>query len=206
MNRWPWLLVVLGSVLLVLSIGDRRSTKSPEPAASAVTGDPDLYMAKAAITQYADDGTVRYRLLSDEVRHFESEGTTRLVSPTLILDRAPQPSWSASAKQGTVNYRDTPEGKREEVVELSEDVRLELREPSNPIELTCRSLQIYPDRQFAETDQPVMITSNSGSTSAVGLSGDLNSGLFKLASSTTQRVHTVVPPGQFKRTPAQPSH
>jgi lipopolysaccharide export system protein LptC len=206
MSRWPWLLVLLGSILLFLSISDRRSTKVPEPNSPTLAGEPDLYMAKATITQYADDGTISYRLWSDETRHFESEDVTRLVSPTLTFNRAPQSSWSASAKQGLVNYEDTPDGKPEEVVALSGDVRLQSTEPPNPIDITCASLLIYPDRQFAETDQPVMITGNSGSTSAVGLSGDLNSGLFKLSSSTTQRVHTVVLPGQFKPTPVQSPH
>jgi lipopolysaccharide export system protein LptC len=206
MSRWPWLLVLLGSILLFLSISDRRSTKVPEPNSPTLAGEPDLYMAKATITQYADDGTISYRLWSDETRHFESEDVTRLVSPTLTFNRAPQSSWSASAKQGLVNYKDTPDGKPEEVVALSGDVRLQSTEPPNPIDITCASLLIYPDRQFAETDQPVMITGNSGSTSAVGLSGDLNSGLFNLSSSTTQRVHNVVLPGQFKHTPVQSPH
>lgn len=200
MNRWPWLLVLLGGIVLFVSIGDRRSNRAPESASPSAVGEPDLHMDKATITQYDENGTIRYRVSSDDVRHFESEDVTQLSSPTLILNRAPQPDWLASAKQGLVSSRDTPDGKREEVVLLSDDVRLQRREPSNPIELTCPSLHIYPDRQFAETDQPVMITSNSGSTSAVGLSGDLNSGLFKLSSNATQRVHTVVLPGQFKRT------
>ena len=146
MNRWPWLLVLLGSILLFLSISDRRSTKAPEAASPTSTAEPDLYMAKATITQYTDDGTLQYRLFSEEVRHFESDGTTRLVSPTLTLNRAPLPAWSASAKQGFVNYRDTPEGNSEEVVELSDDVHLERRDPPNPIELTCWDL--VPDRSF----------------------------------------------------------
>ena len=203
MNRWPWLLVLVGSIVLFLSIGDHRSIKATEPAVATRTAEPDLYMAKAAVIQYADDGTISYQLRSDEVRHFEAEDVTRLVSPTLTLNRAPQTSWSATATEGLVNYKETSDGKREEVVELSGNVRLRRIEASNPVELTCPFLQIYPDRQFAETDQPVMITGNSGSTSAVGLSGDLNSGLFNLSSSSTQRIHTVVLPGQFKRTPAQ---
>jgi lipopolysaccharide export system protein LptC len=203
MSRWPWLLVLVGSILLFLSIADRPSTKVPEPKTSTRAAEPDLFMEKATITQYADDGTITYRLLSDEVRHFELEDVTRLVSPTLTLNRAPQFSWSARAKHGLIKFNETSDGKREEVVELSGDVRLQRVELSSRMELTCPFLLIYPDRQFAETDQPVMIANNSGSTSAVGLSGDLNSGLFKLSSSSTQRIHTVVLPGQFKRNAAQ---
>lgn len=201
MSRWTWLLVLLGSIVLFVSIGARRDTRIAEPTQPETTSEPDLYMADATIAQYDDDGRLRYRLASDEVRHFEADSVTRLSSPTLTLNRAPQSAWLATAKQGTVEYQDSADGRREEIVHLSDDVRLEQQDATDRIELRCDSLRLYPARRFAETDQPVMITSNSGRTSAAGLSGDLKSGLLKLSSSATQRVHTVVLPGQFKRAP-----
>ena len=67
----------------------------------------------------------------------------------------------------------------------------------------CSSIR---NRQFAETDQPVIIDTNSGRSSAVGLSGDLNSSLLKLSSIASERVHTIVMPDQFKRaTTTKPS-
>lgn len=82
---------------------------------------------------------------------------------------------------------------------LRDDVHLEQQEP-NRIEITTPSLYVYPDRQFAETDQPVIIDTTSGRTRAVGMSGDLNTSLL-LSSSASERVHTIVMPGQFKRAP-----
>src|SRR5262245_18965179 len=104
MNRWPWLLVFIGGIVLFLSITDRRSTKVPDAASPTQTAEPDVYMADATVTKYEDDGTIGYRLFSDEARHFELEDVTQLVSPKLTLNRAPQPSWSASADHGLVNY------------------------------------------------------------------------------------------------------
>ena len=67
--------------------------------------------------------------------------------------------------------------------------------------LTMRSNSffIYPNRQFAETSQDVMIITNIGQTQAAGLSADLGSGLLKLTSNRQQRVRTTVMPNNFKK-------
>jgi hypothetical protein len=44
-----------------------------------------------------------------------------------------------------------------------------------------------------------MIATHAGSTTAAGLSGDLEAGRVKLSSRKNERVHTIVLPGQFKR-------
>jgi len=204
MNRWPWLLVLFGCLALFISLGEWKhtdiATDQPMPA-----GEPDLLMEQATITQYGDDGSVSYRLLSGEVRHYETEQLTHLAAPTLTLNRAPQPPWFARSGEGFVHDTNTPGDNTNEVIMLRDDVHLEQREP-NRIEITSQMLYVYPDRQYAETDQPVMIDTTAGRSYAVGLSGDLNTGLFKLSSIESQRVHTIVLPGQFKSATAKPAH
>jgi len=204
MNRWPWLLVLFGCLALFVSLGEwKRVDITSEQPVSA--GEPDLLMEQATITQYGQDGSVSYRLLSSEVRHYEAEQITHLTAPTLTLNRAPQPPWFARSDEGLVHDTSTPGDNTSEVILLREDVHLEQREP-NKIEVTSPSLYVYPDRQFAETDQPVMIDTSAGRSYAVGLSGDLNTGLFKLSSIESQRVHTIVLPGQFKSATTKPTH
>jgi len=204
MNRWPWLLVLFGCLALFLSLGEWRHVDiaSEQPVAA---GEPDLLMEQATITQYGQDGSVSYRLLSSEVRHYAAEQITHLTAPNLTLNRAPQPPWFARSDEGLVHDTSTPGDNATEVILLREDVHLEQREP-NKIEVTSPSLFVYPDRQFAETDQPVMIDTTAGRSYAVGLSGDLNTGLFKLSSIESQRVHTIVLPGQFKSATTKPAH
>ena len=204
MSRWPWLLVVVGGLALFIALRDWNRVDGSPSDRLGPAGEPDLLMQKATITQFDDDGAVRYRLLSAEVRHYEDEGLTRLVAPTLTLNRAPQPPWFARANHGFVRDTDAPGENTAEVIILREDVHLEQRNP-NRVEITSPTLRIYPNRQFAETDQPVIIDTATGRSSAVGLSGDLNTGLLKLSSSDTERVHTIVLPAQFKRATAKSS-
>ena len=65
-------------------------------------------------------------------------------------------------------------------------------------DLRTPNITIYPDREYAETDQNVMITTHAGRTKAVGLQGSLDKGLLKMFSSDEQRVHTIILPHQFK--------
>ena len=65
-------------------------------------------------------------------------------------------------------------------------------------ELRTPSITLYPDREYAETDQDVMITTHAGRTTAVGLQGNLNQGLLQLSSNDERRVHTILLPDQFK--------
>jgi lipopolysaccharide export system protein LptC len=198
MNWRFWLLVLVCSVTVLVSRWEsNRNDVAPEETPGRA-GEPDLFMSKATITQYSAAGAVSYRLESAEVLHYDADGLTRLSAPALTLNRAPQSPWFARASEGFVREPDASSANAGEVILLRDDVHLEQREP-NKIEIACSTLNIYPERRFAETDRPVIIDSTSGRSSAVGMSGDLNSGLFKLSSNASQRVHTIVSPAQFKR-------
>ncbi len=161
MNRWSWLLVIFGCLALLVSLGDWKHIEVLPSDQPVSAGEPDLYMEKAAITQYGDDGTVRYRLLSTEVRHYEDERLTRLVAPTMTLYRAPQSPWFARSNEGLVHDADTVDGKRDEVILLRDDVHLEQQEP-NRVEITSPTLYVYPDRQFAGRCQSLLCNCPAG--------------------------------------------
>src|SRR5262245_4644308 len=199
MNPIAWFVVLAGCLLLVVLTTDRQSSAPPEPI-EALADAPDLYMENAQITQYGRDGGVQYRLDSDTIRHFDVENLTRLESPVFELYRSGGLPWLARSTHGYIRYRSQTPPPQEEVVYLRENVRLEQRASDGDfVKLTTDALYVYPDRRFAETDRPVMIDTNSGRTTAVGLKGDLSRGLLKLFSAADTKVHTIVLPDQFKR-------
>ena len=69
MNRWSWLLVIFGCFALLLSLGDWKHIEVSPNEQPASAGEPDLYMEKAAITQY---GGRRYGALSAAVHRSSS--------------------------------------------------------------------------------------------------------------------------------------
>ncbi len=161
--------------------------------------EPDLYIEEAVITQFREDGTLKYRLTSEQIRHFESDKMTRLHLPELDLYNADNPPWHLASVRGYIREGTTPSGETEEVVYLRESVTVRQQfEDGRYTTLHCSSLYLYPDRQYVETDQDVMIDTEVGRTRAVGLKANLERGLLRLSSTAEQRVHTIVLPGQFK--------
>ncbi len=161
--------------------------------------EPDLYIEGAIITQFRKDGLIKYRLASLEIHHFERDKLTRLRAPELDLYNVDTPPWHITSIRGYMRERPALSGGVEEVVYLRESVNVQQQfEDGRYMSLHSPSLYLYPDRQYAETDQDVMIDTEVGRTLAVGLEAYLERGLLKLSSTAEQRVHTIVLPGQFK--------
>ena len=207
MKAWYWLLIVLACITLALFTTDFPRTKARDAQLPPeLEGEPDVYMERATITQYAESGHYRYKLFSENIRYFEKQQLTRLTEPRLAIYRRSDPEtqtnttqapWLIESAHGYIRQRkDT----NREVVFLRENVRLKHTPSTGPaMTLRTESLYVYPHRQFAETDQPVMIDSTVGRTKAAGFEGDLNTGLLTMSSSVEQRVHTIVLPSQIKR-------
>ena len=194
--------LAVGSLLLAFYAAPWRGTLTPRELPPELADEPDLYMQEATITQYQDDGTIRYRLSSAQIRHFEVEQVTRLLGPDLTLFNHPEPPWEITSERGYIRRRPNEAGVEEEVVFLRDDVVLEKsRGDGEQITMRSPTFDIYPERQYAETDQDVMIDTQVGRTSAHGLQGDLKRGLLKLFSKTDAPVHTIVLPQQFKHAP-----
>jgi len=202
MKRFGWLAVLLAALLPIavwLRSGDEESR-----AAAPSVATPDVAIGGATIDQFDATGALEYRLVAKTIRHFEADDSTQLDTPVLELHDAPQPPWLVRSKTGEIRYRTDDAGKREEVVLLRDDVELEQRQDPQFTKLTTPAIDVFPARKFAETDQPVMIDSNTGRTNAIGLSGDLNTDLFKLSYNAKHRVDTTILPGQFSNAVAHP--
>ncbi|MDP6376760.1 MAG: LPS export ABC transporter periplasmic protein LptC [Pseudomonadales bacterium] len=181
------------ATLLSIAPWDRRGQLKELPPSLAE--EPDLYMRMATIAQHLEDGSLKYRLASEEIRHFESDQVTRLVEPDLTLYADPEPPWRATSRRGTIGQQMGPEG-TEEIVKLREQVLLvQTFAGGEQMTLHSQALDIFPDRQYAESDHDVMIESTMGRSRSAGIKSDLKSGLVSLFSSETQPVHTVIESG-----------
>ena len=198
-NRaWIMLALVLGVAAVALVVVDRSAGP---PVATLPTplleGEPDVYMEGTLITQYREDGTIEYRLEAERAQHFQGEALTRLDAPRLTLFRDGAEPWNVSARHGTL--RRPPGDADAEIVSLEGDVVLEQTEADGAqLRLMTEVLQLYPRRQYAETDRDVMIESLFGRTSANGLAGDLQRGVLELLSTRTGPVQTILQPEHFK--------
>ncbi len=196
-QKWllPMLAVAVAAIgLMVLELPEPVPTEPTEEFPEA----PDLVMTGTEIYQYSDTGALHYVLRASEIRHFDPEALTRMNAPRLTLYSEDDAPWEGAAAFGYLRQASTGTGE-EELVFLRQNVRLEQRRPDgSQLKLTAPSLYLYPERQYAETEQDVMIETRVGTTRAEGMQADLKSGLLRLTSRQDNPVHTILLPDQFK--------
>ncbi|MEQ9451460.1 MAG: LPS export ABC transporter periplasmic protein LptC [Pseudomonadales bacterium] len=201
MSRFtPMLLLLLAAGLAWYLLREPAEEVADDVTEVVERKTPDLFGEQIRFNQLHADGHLHYRLDADSIEQFNADNLTRMAMPRLHLRSAAQPPWDIQSEEGFIRKTTTAENIVEDIVYLRQKVQMRQENPENgPITLRSESIYLYPDRQFAETQQGVIIDTEVGRTTAAGLTADLESGLLRLSSNATQRVHTIVLPEQFKK-------
>ena len=167
---------------------DDEPALPPELAA-----EPDVYIDQGTITRYRDDGALHYRLLADEISHFDDPVRSVLLAPVVALHDVNRPPWRIESHAGEVRNVSGPSGEDEEQVHLHGEVTLlqDLGDGAFTRILT-ESLTMYPDRRQARAEQTAMIETDTVSARVGGFEADLANGHLAFFSSSNQRVSIVV--------------
>ena len=188
--------LIIAVLVILVALGTNLIVDDKEAADDDVElqrNDPDLYMLDAKITKFDQDGQVQHKILADRFTHFPLTDLTVLEDPVIKLfaDENKQP-WDIESRNGRL----LPESAyREQVVELWEQVvATQHRENGRFINIQTNSLTVYPDRDYAETDQKVFIDDDTGRTTAAGMQAFFESGRFIFYSGPGERVKTIFLP------------
>ena len=197
-------------VLAIWFLSDGPAVMEGEPEDTVVQEEPDTYGRGVTFSQLRPDGTMHYRLDAEAIRQFDDEQATRMDAPQLRLESLTAPPWDVAARKGYLDRKPATNGTLEDIVFLSEDVEMVQTHPENGrMTLRSQTFYIYPDREYAQTHENVMIDTEVGRTVAAGLTADLDTGILHLTSRPglpditgetrgKQRVHTIILPEQFK--------
>jgi lipopolysaccharide export system protein LptC len=155
--------------------------------------DPDMYMLDANITQFSPTGNRQHDIQASRLTHFPLTDMTALITPQIRLFTLHQDQpWRITADNGRLLPRSQL---RDEMVELWNNVLAARADPSgNIVTIKTASLTVFPGLDYAETDQPVVIDSTDGSTSAAGMKAYLREGKYEFFSSSENRVLTTLQP------------
>lgn len=154
-------------ILLLVSVATWWANRFSEPEPPPQPGDahrPDYQVDGLTVTAMGPDGTPGRHLTTDQMRHYPDDDTTELDRPHLVVYAKDGPPWNIRSEQGWVG----PDGER---MLLEGQVRVD-REGgpgSEPVHLATDRLRVQPKAEYAETDQPVRITSAANWIEAVGL-------------------------------------
>ena len=195
-KRWHWGGGFAAALVFAFVFLGSGETPAP-PLPPELQDEPDVYIEGAVISQFAEDGSIRYRIESDEIRQYEQDGLATLDRPVLHLYRPGESPWRVSAERGELRTVVGTGGAPEEQLLLHEDVTLRRALGGGGfLALGTSGLYVYPERQYAHTDRPVMIEAPGRRTTAAGFEGDLLRGWMRLSSAPGQRVHITALPGR----------
>ncbi len=131
---------------------------------------PTSYILGARTLQYTESGELDYSLNAQKINYFET--TNNPTQPEIILEQphliiydqqegnAP---WVLSSKTAEGNE------KVDELILIDDVVIKQTQENGSQTQFTTTRLTIEPNRRYAETDKPVIITDITGTTKATGL-------------------------------------
>jgi len=167
----PLLLLLLASYWLSLQVQPLAS------AASEQRHDVDYVINKMTSTTLDEQGQPRLTLSAEKMWHYPDDDTTHLQMPHLTSFFADRPPSQTSAQSGTLSSKS-------EDLFLYDEVQVLRPTGINSEEERFQTdyLHVAPERDWAETDHPVLLLSRNSTISAVGMELDNQARTVKLLS------------------------
>ncbi|WP_347904120.1 LPS export ABC transporter periplasmic protein LptC [Pseudomonas purpurea] len=136
----------------------------------------DYYAINAYSLQFLPDGGLQYEMTSDKVEHVQASEITLLTNPDLQMYRGTVYPWHIQSKRGEVN----PDGTE---VELIDSVRIARTDEKNrETIITSSRMTVFPQQQYAQTQQAVRIDGAGGVSTGNGMKAYLKESRIHLLS------------------------
>jgi len=147
-----------------------------EPAAQVDESAIDYYAINAHSVQFLPDGKLQYEMTADKVEHLKASEVTLVTKPDLHMYRGTQYPWHVQSLRAEVN----PDGTE---VELIDQVRVaRTDEKQRDTIITSSRMTVFPQKQYAQTEQAVRIDGAGGTTTGKGMKAYLKEGKMDLLS------------------------
>lgn len=140
--------------------------------------DADFIVTQFIATTLNEQGTPRFKLTAAQMLHYPDDDSMHLDAPQITSLSPGQPMLTATANKGTVS------GKGDEVF-LRENVKIvraasTLNGNQSEMIFSTSYLHIIPERDLADTDQPVTMTDGRNTINAIGMQLDNKARTVKL--------------------------
>lgn len=140
-------------------------TKTPDEAVSQVRERrPDYIIDTFAATTMTDTGSRDRRLVAAQLRHFADDDSNELDNPNLILFTEDGPPWRIRAEKGWMSGDKTRITLRTNVI-----VDRAAGDSTRPVHLETEGLDLYPKKDYAETQRPVKLASEQDWLTSTGM-------------------------------------
>lgn len=175
------------ALLLALAIGSSvwlARLTDPGTLPERFTGHaPDLTMEEFQVTTMGEDGNPLRRLSAAHMAHYTDTRTKELRHPHLVVYQQRAEPWHIASERGWISadndvlmllgkvdiWRNYPDGRRE-------------------IHIETEDLRVLPDKEYAETELPVTISTPESLTLGTGMRAFLGESRVQLLSRVKTRI------------------
>ncbi|NKB34140.1 MAG: LPS export ABC transporter periplasmic protein LptC [Pseudomonadales bacterium] len=175
MQRITFLLIpgVIAIAIFVAISTYENVNVSPEGTATLSTLDYNAYSEGINTVLYDTNGVINYTLRAESQTHFNDDHT-ELEKPFIRLFQEGESRWNIVANRGRISADLGEDEADDRMIELSGNVEVfSLDEFGNRTVMTTEFLEVDPENETLQTDQPVtLVTSNLQQTS-IGMFADL---------------------------------
>lgn len=174
-------LVITAIMLILVGLGywgyDSSVTPGQPGRKVAIREGADYFLTGADISQFDIEGKRQYTLVSDSITHYPHNDTTLLQKPQMTSYNNPGEVFRSVSEHGKLLPGNTD-------IELWDDVVMTQTEVASNkvVRMSTDFITIYSEKELADTDRPVLITSPTSVTRAIGMSAWYKQGLVKLKS------------------------
>jgi len=161
--RKRYIVTILTALAIVayLTLDDQQSSSEVIPEALA-NQEPDYIIEGLDTESFDENGMLRQQIAAAKAVHYPKDDITLLTKPTILLHKNNLPRWGVKSNSGQLLNQERIELKGEVIiVPISAD--------SNTFSLSTNSLNIDLNKQIADTDDTVIIESDSSELNAKGM-------------------------------------
>ncbi|GEM_PF-3292336 len=129
----------------------------------------DTFFNQAEIINFSDDGYPKSKIIGTQIFHYPGDEDSEIIQPRITLFRANNSHVYINADFAWINQDGT-----RVILKGHTIVRREASVDNQFSQLETAELTLWPNRDFAETDKHVKITSNAVNATGIGMKAYLD--------------------------------
>lgn len=165
-NRRLLLIIVLLGVAAAAGwwLRERIHNLEPDRQARTTPTAPDYYMEHFTVRAMNTQGRLRYTLSADDMKHYAEDDHADLSRPHAVFERPDGPPYVLDAERGRI----TSGGERVDLLGRV-DIDRSGTDTLRPLHVITRDARVFPDRDYAESDQFTVIRSGTSQMQGTGV-------------------------------------
>lgn len=190
MTSKHWIIGFIGISFIVLSSLDwlQQYSEQDRPIINTDNALPEYSMRNATITQYNDLGAKHYVIDAQQYQYFINTKVGKLTKPVIIMHSDKGAKWRISSEHGEIYPAN---GQQQETIELHDQVVVE-QLIGMPLNLYTQHLTLYPEQEFATTEDDVMIEQTNSNTHGRGMQAKFAQEHILLGTVASSRGKTII--------------